>query len=260
MSNDLAIYANGTESTLKVLGKSFAESGMFGCTNEAQGVMLALQCMSERKPPLELAKTYHLIGGKLSMKADTMLAKFQQMGGRVKWLRFDDQEARANWRYQDNDLELSYSLKDAERAGLWPAKAGSNWAKFTRNMLRARLISEAIRMLAPEVNFGAYTPEEVADFDAIQVSTKYAQGAKVEAKSVEMEVVGDVVYAHSMAERVAEAIGTNEDAVNAYCVEKGHIAAGKTWRDLEEKKLGRLMAKVPEIIAAKKAVESEAIQ
>jgi len=31
-------------------------------------------------------------------------------------------------------------------------------------MLRARLISKAVRMLAPEVNSGAYTPEEVSDF------------------------------------------------------------------------------------------------
>lgn len=144
------------------LGEWIARSGMFGCERVEQGSILALQCIVERKAPLELAKHYHIIGGKLSLRADAMLALYRERGGKVKWLQFDDQAARARWIYDGNDIELSYTADDAKRAGLLPARGGG-WAKHPAEMMRARLISKAVRMLAPEVCTGTYTPEEIED-------------------------------------------------------------------------------------------------
>jgi hypothetical protein len=145
------------------LGEWIARSGMFGCERIEQGAILAMQCLVERKAPLELAKHYHIIGGKLSLRADAMLALYRERGGKVKWLQFDDGGAKARWTYDGNDIELGYSAEDAKRAGFLPARAGSGWAKFPAEMMRARLISKAVRMLAPEVCTGTYTPEELED-------------------------------------------------------------------------------------------------
>ena len=167
MSNEITIY-EGINDPMKAvveLGQIFAESGMFGCEKLAQGQVLALACMAERKNPIELARVYHMINGKLSMRADAMYAEFRKIGGRVTWITNDETGAKARFAFEDNDLELSFMFADAKRAGLLPAqKAGSGWAKFPAEMMRARLISKAVRMLAPEVCAGYYTEDETAEF------------------------------------------------------------------------------------------------
>ena len=67
---------------LEMLGAAIQRSGMFGAETKEQGIILALQCMVEKKPPLEMAKNYHIIQGKLSKRADAMLADFRKAGGK----------------------------------------------------------------------------------------------------------------------------------------------------------------------------------
>jgi hypothetical protein len=206
------------------LGETIAYSGMFGAKNKEQGRILALQCVTEKKAPLELAKNYHLIDGKLSMRADAMLAGYRQRGGKVQWQQFDDKGAKARWIYDGNDLVLSYTLDDAQKAGAWPAKPGSNWAKFPAAMLRARLISTAVRMLAPEVNCGMYVPEELDTPITVQVETAPA------------------VVAESLIDKLANVIGEKEDAANRFFVALGRIKEGETFRDLPEQTIKNVLA------------------
>lgn len=152
------------------LGTWISKSGLFGCSNLEQGTLLALQCIVERKAPLDLAKLYHIIGGKLSLRADAMLGLYRERGGKVRWLQFDAKAASACWIYEGNEVVISYTREDATLAGLLPAKVGGMWAKYPAEMLRARLISKSVRMLAPEVCAGVYTPEEVEDFRTPVVS------------------------------------------------------------------------------------------
>jgi hypothetical protein len=69
---------------IQVLGEMIWASGMFGCVKPEQGMVLAMQCLAEGKAPLELAKTYHIVEGKLSMRADAMMGRFLTTGGKVK--------------------------------------------------------------------------------------------------------------------------------------------------------------------------------
>jgi hypothetical protein len=147
------------------MGEFLATSGLFGCEKKEQGIVLALACMCERKNPLEIARTYHIIEGKLSMKADAMLAAYRVKGGKLKWLQADDKAAIAEFTFEGSTITISYTEDDAKAAGYIPAKPTSGWNKNRAAMLRARLSSKAVRMLCPEVNAGIYTPEEVADFD-----------------------------------------------------------------------------------------------
>lgn len=205
------------------LGETIAYSGMFGAKNKEQGRILALQCVTEKKAPLELAKNYHLIEGKLSMRADAMLAGYRQRGGKVQWQQFDDKAAKARWIYDGNDLVLSYTLEDAVKAGAWPAKPGSNWAKFPAAMLRARLISTAVRMLAPEVNCGMYVPEELDSGTVVVDATP-------------------TVQAESLVDKLANVIGDKEEAANRFFVSLGRIKEGETFRDLPEQTIKNVLA------------------
>ncbi len=143
------------------LGAWISKSGLFGCSNVEQGQLLAMQCIVERKAPLDLAKLYHIINGKMTLRADAMLAMFRERGGKVAWKQFDGEAASAEFTLDGVSTVISYSRADATLAQLLPARAGSGWAKFPAEMLRARLISKAIRMIAPEVCAGLYAPEEI---------------------------------------------------------------------------------------------------
>lgn len=46
---------------IKTLGMSIFKSGIFGLDKPEQGEILAMQCLVEKKSPLELARTYHFL-------------------------------------------------------------------------------------------------------------------------------------------------------------------------------------------------------
>jgi hypothetical protein len=162
---------NGTEITLydrienpleavEKLGKVFAKSGMFGCEKEEQGQLLALACMATKKDPFQFLDENHLINGRRSMRADRMLANYRARGGKVTWKQFDDKAAVGVWAFDGNTTEIGFTYAEAEKAGLIRPK--SAWTTFPAEMLRARCISRAVRMLCPEAIAGAYLPDEKA--------------------------------------------------------------------------------------------------
>lgn len=61
----------------------------------------------------------------------------------------------------------TWTLADAERAGLagQHAKKDSNWSKYPRQMLHARVKAEAARQVFPEAVFGMYSRDELSDGD-----------------------------------------------------------------------------------------------
>ena len=136
---------------IEKMGEWIASSGMLGCTKVEQGKLIAWQCAAEKKTPFDFKREYHIIGGSLSMRSDAMLAGYRARGGKVLWKQFDSRAAVALWTYDGNSCEISFTTEDAKLAGLLPAKPGSGWAKDPSAMLRARCISKAVRMLAPEV-------------------------------------------------------------------------------------------------------------
>lgn len=161
----LAVRHNAVASLQDVekVGKWMAESGMFGCKNAPQAMVLALTCQMENITPIEFGRKYHLIDGKPAMRTDAMLATFHALGGTEKWVRADDTMAVAKWSYKSNtDFEVRFSMDDAKRAGI--VRPGSGWTKYPDAMLRARCIAKAIRMLCPEaITGGGYTAEEMED-------------------------------------------------------------------------------------------------
>ena len=145
------------------MAQAVAKSNLFGVKSPDQALALMLLSQAEGIHPMLAARDYHIIDGKPSLKADAMLARFQQAGGRVKWLKMADDCVSGVFSHeQGGDVEISWDMARAKQAQL----AGKgNWAKYPRQMLRARVISEGIRATYPGCIVGVYTPEEVQDFD-----------------------------------------------------------------------------------------------
>lgn len=153
----------------QVLGRAISESQMFGCQNVGQGIVIAFHCLQTQQPLLQYQAEYHLILGKPSMKPEAMLARFIRDGGSYEWAG-DGTDGVATLIVTpkgEGVSEVSYSIEDAKRARLIKAdKPDSGWMKNPAEMLRARVVSRAMRMHAPHLVVGVYTPEEIQDFTA----------------------------------------------------------------------------------------------
>lgn len=249
MNNDTQMTVVGSAGTLDMyqkiqdplqaiekLGEMIAFSGLFGCSKREQGQVLAMQCLTEGKPPLELAKTYHMIDGKLSMKADAMLAKFQMSGGRAVWKERTGEKVVAEFTHRGQTITIGHTLKEHSESGVALGSNGKlkdNWRKFPRQMLTARCISEGVRLLAPEIVFGIYTPEEVSDFDG-------GKPASVEPKP-EVVNVTPVVPEFTLVERLEKVLEPHEAQVNTYLLGKNAIKDGQSFRDLDPKLANKIL-------------------
>lgn len=152
------------------MANAIAKSGLFGLKSSDQVLALMAVAQAEGRHPGSVARDYHIIQGRPALRADAMLARFQQAGGTVHWLKYADDEVKAEFSHpQGGSLTLSWTLKQAREIGL----AGKdNWKNYPRAMLRARVISEGIRTVYPGVLTGEYTPEEVMDFTPAQTMPK----------------------------------------------------------------------------------------
>jgi hypothetical protein len=218
---------------IEKMGEWIASSGMLGCTKVEQGKLIAWQCAAEKKTPFDFKREYHIIGGSLSMRSDAMLAGYRARGGKVLWKQFDTKAAVAVWKYDGNECEIGFTTEDAKLAGLLPAKPGSGWAKDPGAMLRARCISKAIRMLAPEVVAGVYTPEETEDF-----------------QPAASEVAVTPTKAFDLVAKLEELFESREEDVNALLLKAGRIKEGQTFRDLDDAFASKYISK-PDLILSK---------
>lgn len=110
---------------------------------------------------MESIRAIHVIKGKPSLSAETMLARARLAGYETYWTHTDARSATLEItdRKGRKLLPMTFTIADATAAGL----AGSeNWKKHTAAMLRARCTSAAMRAHCPEVlGSGIYTPEEL---------------------------------------------------------------------------------------------------
>jgi len=171
---------------LKEIGKAIAMSGMYGCQDAHQGLIIALDCYVRGVPLLEYQSRNHMIMGKPSMKYDAMLADFDAMEGCRHAVIEKTPEKASVALYQTlggEEIESVFTLTWEEaqkeafpyvgkeeaileklaRGEQPPLKAKYTTPRSRGIMLFARCVSDAIRSIAPEVSAGRYTPEEIED-------------------------------------------------------------------------------------------------
>ena len=139
-----------------------AKSRMFGFKNSEEAMAIMLLCQAENLHPAIAMRDFHIIQGRPALKADAMLARFQQAGGSVQWKDYTDEKVTGVFSHPSGgSLEVSWSLAQAKSIGI---ANKDNWKNYPRAMLRARCVSEGIRSVYPGCVVGVYTPEEIQDF------------------------------------------------------------------------------------------------
>jgi len=215
----LAVYQRMEPmAAVRELGEAIAKSGMFGCQSIEQGKVFALECLTTGIPPLTMAKRYHVIGNQLSMRADFMLAEFHRRGGKSKWIKRsadcadivvekdgDAVEFELTWEqarkepfpYKGSDSAVVEQLAKGQTPAL---KAKWSTPRSRMQMLAARVVSDAIRAIMPEVNEGRYTPEEFDGEDWGPTSEQATETTKPATVVVEVSSVTPATSATTVSE------------------------------------------------------------
>ena len=147
---------------IQTMAEVAAKSKMFGFKNTEEAMAIMLLCQAENLHPAIAMRDFHVIQGRPALKADAMLARFQQAGGSVNWKVYEDEQVTGIFSHpQGGSLEVTWTLAKAKLIGI---ANKDNWKNYSRAMLRARCVSEGIRSVYPGCVVGVYTPEEVQDF------------------------------------------------------------------------------------------------
>jgi hypothetical protein len=148
---------------MQTLAVAIAKSGLFGIRTPEQALVLMAIAQAEGRHPVEAARDYDIIGGKPAKKAEAMMRDFIQAGGKVQWHSLTDELADATFTHpQTGEVRIDWDMKRAQTA----FGKKDNYAKFPRQMLRSRVVSEGVRTLWPLATSGMYVPEEQADIPA----------------------------------------------------------------------------------------------
>lgn len=180
------------------MGSWIALSKMFGEMSANQGCVIASHLFITGEPILEYQRRNQLVSGRPNIPYDAMGAAFQERGGDIKVIEKSPNACRLELTYKGKSTPFSLTWEDALKepfvyngkeadvvkdlaAGKKPTlKAKYATPRSRATMLYARVISDAIRTVAPEVNFGRYTNEEVDDFDeAHQVDQQSVAGGNL---------------------------------------------------------------------------------
>lgn len=149
---------------VKALAADVAKSRLFPAFgNPEQAMVLMMVAQAEGCHPITATQRYDVIQGKPAKKSDAMLADFQRRGGKVAWLELTDKVVEAEFTSAglSKPVKVRWTMDMAIAAKL---TGKDNWKNYPRQMLRARVVSEGIRISDPGVVAGLYTPEEVQDF------------------------------------------------------------------------------------------------
>ena len=141
-----------------------------------QGPAIALTALCEGYTLVEMRRRYHWIGGRPVMQAAAMLAEFRMnYGGDYEVTKRDAESCEivfsdaAGRKYE---TKLTWQECEASR---WPwvnwkdhsRGLKDNWATplDRKTMMFARLVSDSLKFICPELAAGVYTPEEMLDVD-----------------------------------------------------------------------------------------------
>jgi hypothetical protein len=149
------------------MGDGLFRSGLLpGHIRSAQGAVAVIQKGRELGvPPMHALCSIVVIQGKPTASAELMLALIYRDHGDEAFRLVETTNERCTAEFRRRGWKeasrYTFTIQDAETAGL-TAKAGeSNWKKYPAAMLRARCISAAARMAFPDTIGGMYTPDEL---------------------------------------------------------------------------------------------------
>ena len=150
---------------MQTLAVAIAKSALFGIKTPEQALVLMAIAQAEGRHPVEAARDYDIINNRPAKKAEAMLRDFILAGGKVQWHSLTDELADATFTHpQTGEVRIDWDMKRAQTA----FGKKDMYAKFPRQMLRSRVVSEGVRTLWPLATSGMYEPGEAADIPATE--------------------------------------------------------------------------------------------
>ena len=230
-------------------GQLLAQSGMFGISNAAAGFVVVATCQQQGISLMEFSRTYHIVQGKPTMRADAMLAEFRKLGGKVTITENSTERAAAVFAFEGAKYDWEYTIDDAKRTG--DALDGKGnikdmWRKRPEDMLWARLVSRSIRKLAPEIVSGIYTPEETQD---MQPAAQRGEPKRIDSSEIKSRVAHKR-EAGPEPESELQTINIESDIMEEanYCPIGGEDYEGLAWAQMPDDVLEMaLESELPEI-------------
>ena len=149
---------------MEVMADSIVKSNFYGFKTKEQVMAVMLVAQAENKHPATVVQEYDIIQGRPALKTQAILARFQLAGGKVQWNENTRTKCVGTFSHEaGGTITVEWTIDMAKQAGLY--RAGSGWEKYPEDMLRARVISRAVRSIYPACILGHYSVEEVQDFD-----------------------------------------------------------------------------------------------
>lgn len=162
------------ESMLKISEHLFKSGFVKGAKSPDAVFSLMLLCDAQGLHPGNALMRFHVIEGRPSMTAQSLLAEFQSHGGKVRWGEHTDQFVEGWFSHptlHPEEFYVSFDLKTLVEKGVattWSEREGKrvlkdNYANWSEDMLRSRVVARAVRSIYPGLALGMYTKEEVMD-------------------------------------------------------------------------------------------------
>ena len=168
-NNMTALQVVQNMDAVQELGQVYAASGFFGAVTASTATASIINAALEGISPLEYRAKYHTFeNGTTSVKSDFIQREFHRLGGKWKINKWSPEVCDITFSYDGNELNGRVTIEEFKANGValdGKGKLKTNWAKFPREMLKARCMATYIRAICPEALGGMYTQEEVADFD-----------------------------------------------------------------------------------------------
>lgn len=166
---------------LEKMAETIAKSQLFGVKKKEEALSLMLIAQAEGLHPATIAQEYDIISGRPARKTHSVLARFQQAGGTVKWEKLTDTEVVGVFTHpQGGSVSIDWTLERAKKIKSWNNKLNNGnggwetladklqWQNYPRSMLRARCIAEGVRAVYPLAIGGMLVVEEAQDLDVIE--------------------------------------------------------------------------------------------
>lgn len=162
--NTQEIISNEQVSSLERIAAIIAKSGMGGFKTPEQATVAMLLALAEGIPLGRVIHEYHVINGRLSLRSECMLARFQKAGGTIQYIdRGPACVTVCASHPKGGSLTVSWTMARAREAGL---TSNPTWQKHPTAMLAARATAEAVRAVYPACLSGIIAEEEAEEVGA----------------------------------------------------------------------------------------------
>ena len=213
-------------------------AGFGGFKNPEQAKLVMLLALSQGEHIGRAVHDYHVINGKLVLKSESMLSRFQHSGGTIRYTQYTDEAVTVEATHPaGGTLAVTWDIAQAKRAGLLGNQV---WAKHPRAMLKARAVTEAVRALYPACLTGVMTAEEAIELQAVPVQAVAVQ--PVSAPEAETHEVCEASVFDQLDQLFFE---SDHLEINDFLMRRGKISQPQTYRDLDPA-YAKLILKNPE--------------